>query len=76
MSRIAGRLRALAIAAIAMGLAASCVRVRPHQRQRLAHPAMQAPVWPAVDRADEHVREVREGSGGATASGGSGCGCN
>jgi anti-sigma-K factor RskA len=64
------------LAALAIVAVAACARVRPHQRQRLAHPAMQAPVWPAVDRADEHVREVREGSGGATTSGGGGCGCN
>ena len=57
-------------------LLASCARVQPYQRERLAHPAMQAPAWPALDRADEHTREVREGSEGATTSGGGGCGCN
>lgn len=54
----------------------ACVRVRPHAREHLADPAMQAPVWPAIDRGDTHTREVSEGSEGATASGGGGCGCN
>ena len=60
-------------AALALG---GCVRVRPHQRQRLADPAMAAPTWPAIERADEHTREVSEGSGGASGAGGGGCGCN
>lgn len=65
------------VAALACALAlAGCVRVRPHQRQRLADPAMAAPTWPTLERADEHTREVSEGSGGATGAGGGGCGCN
>jgi hypothetical protein len=62
----------LAVAALHGG----CVRVRPHERQRLAHPAMQHPAWPAVDRADQHLFTIREGSTGATVSGGGGCGCD
>lgn len=73
MSRAAALAVVIALGAVALG---ACVRVRPHERQRLADPAMQAPVWPVLDRADEHVHEVREGTGGATASGGGGCGCN
>jgi hypothetical protein len=62
---------------LAIALAASaCVRVHPHQRERLAEPAMQAPVWPDLERQDDHVREIAEGTGGATATGGGGCGCN
>lgn len=53
-----------------------CVRVRPHERQRLADPAMQAPAWPALERADVHTRAITEGSDGATGAGGGGCGCN
>jgi hypothetical protein len=70
------RASAVVLAALFAVASASCARVRPHQRERLAHPAMQAPVWPALDRADEHTRDVREGSGGATTSAGGGCGCN
>ncbi len=62
--------------ALAATLACGCVRVRPHERERLAHPAMQGAAWPAVERADAHVFSVREGTEGASAEGGGGCGCN
>jgi hypothetical protein len=67
------------LAAWVAGLAVllgGCVRVRPHERERLAHPAMAGSVWPSIDRADQHVFSVREGSEGATVEGGGGCGCN
>ncbi|HVV83940.1 MAG TPA: DUF4266 domain-containing protein [Kofleriaceae bacterium] len=64
------------VVATALAAAAGCVRVHPYQRERLADPAMQAPVWPALERIDDHTREVGEGTGGATSSGGGGCGCN
>ncbi len=78
---MASRVRAhpwpvIALVAVLVGATSACVRVRPRQRERLAHPAMQAPVWPAVDRADNHVFIVREGSEGAAGAGGGGCGCN
>ena len=57
-------------------LVAGCTTVRPHERQRLAHPAMQAPAWPVVDQADRHVFAIREGTEGASLQGGGGCGCN
>jgi hypothetical protein len=50
--------------------------VKAHQRERLAHPAMQGQVWQEQEKADQHVFEVREASRGATGSGGGGCGCN
>lgn len=65
-----------ALVVVLLVAVSACARVRPRQRARLAHPAMQAPVWPAVDRADNHVFVVREGSEGATGAGGGGCGCN
>lgn len=65
-----------ALAALTAVLLTGCPRVRPHQRERLADPAMQAPVWPTLERIDDHTREVSEGTAGATASGGGGCGCN
>lgn len=55
---------------------AGCVRVHAHERATLAKPAMQAPVWPDRATSDDHVFTVREGTGGATAAGGGGCGCN
>jgi hypothetical protein len=61
---------------LTLSLVAACVRVRPHEREVLASPAMQGSVWPAVERADQHVFSVREGSEGASIDGGGGCGCN
>lgn len=57
-------------------LASGCVRVKSHQRELLAHPAMQAPVWAEDSKADEHVFRIREATEGATGSAGGGCGCN
>jgi hypothetical protein len=54
----------------------ACGRVRPHERQQLAHPAMQAPVWPEIERGDRHVFAIREGTEAASLEGGGGCGCN
>jgi len=56
--------------------AAGCVRVRAHQRELLAKPAMNPEAAPVEQKLDTHVQEYREGSmGGAGVSGG-GCGCN
>ena len=57
-------------------LLGACARVQRHERQRLAHPAMRAGLWPAVERGDQHVFAIREGTEGATGEGGGGCGCN
>jgi hypothetical protein len=66
----------LALVVLIACLGSACARVRPHEREHLAHPAMRAPVWPGVDRADQHTFTVREGTGGASGGGGAGCGCN
>lgn len=62
--------------AVGLCLAAGCVRVHAHQRERLAHPAMQGSVWAEEDKSEQHVFEVREASKGATGKTGGGCGCN
>ena len=68
------KVAALLIAgALALG---GCVRVRPHERQTLAHPALAQPPWPDAQAAHDHVYQVREGSEGAVGAGGGGCGCN
>ena len=54
----------------------ACIRVRPHERQLLAHPALAQPAWPDAAAAQAHVYQVREGSEGAVGAGGGGCGCN
>lgn len=74
-ARVQAPARVLIASLLVVG-AAGCVRVRAHQRETLAQPGMQAPVWPQVTAGDEHVFAVREGTGGAVASGGGGCGCN
>lgn len=64
-----------AVAALALALG-GCVRVRPHQRQRLADPALAQPPAPEADAELQHVYQVREGAEGAVGAGGGGCGCN
>ena len=50
--------------------------VKPYEREKLASPLMQFSRDPLADKHREHVREVREGSRGATGVQGGGCGCN
>jgi hypothetical protein len=50
--------------------------VRPYERERLADPIMSFVRDPLSAKHFEHVREVREGSRGATGVQGGGCGCN
>jgi hypothetical protein len=50
--------------------------VKPYERERLASPLMQFSRNGLSDKHFEHVREVREGSRGATGVQGGGCGCN
>jgi len=64
------------VAVLLLVMLAACVRVPANERARLARPAMQAPVWPALSSAVDHVFVVREGTSGATTAGGGGCGCN
>jgi hypothetical protein len=53
--------------------ASACTHVHPHERGKLAHPTMTAPLAGA---ADEHVNAIYEGATGGSAAGGGGCGCN
>ena len=50
--------------------------VKPYERERLADPIMRSGGDPLAARHREHVLVVREGSGGANAAQGGGCGCN
>ncbi len=68
-------LAAAAVAGLA-ALAGGCARVAPHQRELLARPGLQQPVWPGLDRGDQHMYRVREASTGATGAAAGGCGCN
>jgi hypothetical protein len=58
----------------ALGASSGCVHVRPHQRERLAHPTMTSGDWGGPGEA--HARSVREGAVGGGAAGEAGCGCN
>lgn len=58
------------------GAVSACTVVPAYEREVLAHPAMQHPVWPHLQSANKHMFEVREGSRGATGKSGGGCGCN
>ena len=62
-------------AAIAAFLLASCVRVKPYERETHARTTMQE--RDASDaKLEGHVHEYREGSIGGSGVGGGGCGCN
>lgn len=64
---------------VALALVAGCATepwVKPHDRERLAQPLMQASRDLLADRHRAHVHEVREGARGATTAQGGGCGCN
>ena len=50
--------------------------VKPYERERLADPIMRFSRSALPERHVEHVRDVREGSHGATGVQGGGCGCN
>lgn len=50
--------------------------VKPYERERLADPVMKLQRDGLSDKHFEHVRDVREGSRGATGVQGGGCGCN
>ena len=50
--------------------------VKPYERERLADPIMRFSRSALPERHFEHVRDVREGSHGATGVQGGGCGCN
>ena len=50
--------------------------VKPYERERLADPIMRFSRNALPEKHIEHVRDVREGSRGATGVQGGGCGCN
>jgi uncharacterized protein (TIGR03382 family) len=73
---LARRLRRRALAALLCVSLASCVHVRPRQRETLAKRNMKFAPDPAEDELDLHMQEAREGSAGGYGSAGGGCGCN
>jgi hypothetical protein len=69
-------LRRRALAALLCVALASCVHVRPRQRETLAKRNMRFAPDPTEDELDLHMQEAREGSSGGYGSAGGGCGCN
>ncbi|HEX2540130.1 MAG TPA: DUF4266 domain-containing protein [Caldimonas sp.] len=68
-----------ALAAAALLLSGGCAIqpwVKPYERERLADPIMSLSRGSLAEKHREHVRDVREGSRGATGVQGGGCGCN
>jgi hypothetical protein len=80
MKRALSIVRYAAAVSLAFAALAGCARlqpwVKPYERERLADPVMKLQRDGLSDKHFEHVREVREGSRGATGVQGGGCGCN
>ncbi len=55
---------------------ASCVRVKPYQRETLSKRSMTKDKDSSEARFEQHARGSREGSDGGTGEAGGGCGCN
>lgn len=72
--RTAG-LRAVTLLLAAVALA-SCVRLEPWQRQRLAHRCMIMGRNAGEMTLEQHTFQYREGAAGGFGGGGGGCGCN
>ena len=74
--------RLLSLAVLACTLLGGCAIkpiepwVKPYERERLADPIMAFSRSTLPERHRDHVRDVREGSRGATGVQGGGCGCN
>jgi hypothetical protein len=67
---------ALSLATITalIGGSSGCTRVKPYQRELLAHPTMllTEPAGPA----EAHVHAIQEGASGGGSGAEGGCGCN
>ena len=55
---------------------AGCLRVQPHERERLARPEMILGDRDDLHRGESHARAYREGSSGGSDAQSGGCGCN
>lgn len=67
----------LALLALAASLLSGCAFTVPAwQRSTLMSRVMADPGVPLEHQLEDHVHAVREAAQGATASGGSSCGCN
>jgi hypothetical protein len=65
---------AIAAASLLFLSLASCARVAPYERGKLAHPTMVTA--DVAGPAESHVRAIHEGAAGGVLGAGGGCGCN
>lgn len=65
----------LGVALVAL-CAASCARVMPYERGKLAERCMRVERDETAVSMEQHVHEYREGATGAMGTTGGGCGCN
>ncbi len=75
-SRVIHCALALALGGVLVAAAASCVTVRPEDKEFLAQPSMTFGSDGRTRAHDQHVFQNREGSFGAGGVTGGGCGCN
>ena len=68
--------RGLAIFVFSAMALASCVRVRPHEREDLSRRSMTMDRDLGEERFTHHAEGAREGAEGGTSMPGGGCGCN
>lgn len=68
-----GFLGLLVLSAILLG-AIGCVRLKPYQRGRLAHPTML--LVDSISPGAAHVYAIQEGAAGGASQVEGGCGCN
>ena len=73
------RMQRVLLIALALGCsvaAGGCISIQPWERGRLANPDMQFGGAEALESAEAHATDVREGSSGGFDASGGGCGCN
>jgi hypothetical protein len=71
--RFAAALLAVAFVTCALG-SAGCARLKPYQRERLAHPTML--LGETAGPGEAHVYAIQEGAVGGGSAVEGGCGCN
>ena len=74
MTALLRRLPLLSLLLLGGVLAAGCERVKPYQRELLAHPTMLLVDF--AGPAESHVYAVQEGAVGGGSGAEGGCGCN
>lgn len=61
---------------IALCALAGCAHVKPHERELLSRPSMNAATEAGEASFQAHLHESREGATYNSSAGGGGCGCN